>query len=185
MGCCGSKAPSDDVLQNPRAVPSIGIPDAYRGSKVAADAQLTVSGEGAAMASAPVEQDAAYWEVKVVKPGAIFIGVARKLSTKELEAGFSRAKDDDEPPRSWVFDGKVEAGDIIGVAFGQSDLPNLSFTKNGKAQPAFDVRKIGGMVYPVVSVGGGAVIKVEFESEEFANSPPHGFSALMVAQSML
>ena len=111
--------------------------------------------------------------------------MARKLSTKELEAGFSRDKDDDAPLRSWVFDGKVEVGDIVGVAFGQSDLPNLSFTVNGKALSAFDVRKIGGTVYPVVSVGGGAVIKVIFESDEFANSPPHGFSALMVAQSML
>ena len=185
MGCCASKASSEDELENPRALPSIGIPDAFRGSNVEADTQLTVSGTGAAMASAPVEQDAAYWEVKVVKPGDICIGVARKLTTKELEAGFSRARKDDELPRSWVFDGDFEAGDIIGLAFGQSDLPNLSFTRNGKAQPAFDVRKIGGTVYPVVSVGGGAVIKVEFESEEFANSPPHGFSALMVAQSML
>ena len=186
MGCCSSKSSADALeVQNSSAAPSIGIPANLRGAGVEMHEgdPLTVTGKGAAMASAPIEQDAAYWEVKVLKAGSIRMGVSRKLNVKELEAGVSGGGD---APRSWTYaDDNLNEGDVIGVAFSQSDLPNLAFTKNGKPRPTADVRKIGGMVYPVVSVNDGATVKVVFESEEFANSPPSRFSALMVAQSVL
>ena len=124
------------------------------------------------LASSPIEQDAAYWEIKVVKAGAIRLGVARKLGPKELEGGVKPPKGGGEPgngraQRSWCADIALAEGDNVGVAFGQADLPNLSFTKNGKPLPEHDVKKIGGMVYPVFSVGGGACIKVLFESGDF------------------
>ena len=62
-----------------------------------------------------------------------------------------------DPQKIWCLDGGAFAeGDVIGVLFTQCDLPNLSFTKNGEPAREGDVKKIGGMVYPVVSVGGEA-----------------------------
>jgi hypothetical protein len=188
MGCCASSDASAAVLEVQTAPPAIGIPSNLRGANVEMSSgdPLTVSGQGAALASAPIEQDVAYFEVKVLQPGRISIGVARKLSAKELEAGLLKHDGEDkELPRSWVYSAPLAAGDIIGVAFSQADMPNLSFTKNGKEQRKFDVKKIGGMVYPVVSVGDGASLKCVFEAADFANSPPARFGALMVAQSVL
>jgi len=189
MGCCSSNASAAAALEvQGTAPPAIGIPSNLRGANVEMNAgdPLTVSGQGAAMASAPIEQDAAYFEVKIIKPGAISIGVSRKLSAEELESGISKPDGESkELPRSWVYSSHVAEGDVIGVAFSQADIPNLSFTKNGSPERKFDVKKIGGMVFPVVSVGDGASLKCVFEASDFANSPPARFSALMVAQSVL
>ena len=145
---------------------------------------LEVSGSGAALAAAPVEQDSAYWEIVVVKPGPMQLGVSRKMPAKLLDAGLDGKVGD--PPKSWTFDGgKLAEGDVVGVAFTQCDLPNLSFTKNGEPTRESDVKKIGGMVYPVVSVGGEAVIRVVFAPESFANAPPPGAKPLMVVRSIL
>ena len=197
MGCCSSCASKSsgqgDVLEVQGTPPSIGIPSSFRGSKILMDEAdpLVVSGEGAALASAAIEQDAAYWEVKVVKTGTIRLGVARKLVPKELEAGVkplpssAGGASPSKAQRSWCADLVLEEGDNVGIAFGQADLPNLSITKNGKPLPEHDVKKVGGLVYPVFSVGGGAVIKVIFEAAGFEHEPPRSFSPLMVAQSVL
>lgn len=140
---------------------------------------------GAAMASAPIEQDAAYWEVKVVKQGDIQIGVSRKLTSKELETGIKDIPQAGKDQRYWVFSEPLFEGDVIGIAFSQSDFPNLAFTKNGSSMAGNDFKKITGMVYPVVGVGGGATVKVVFENEELSNEMPSRFSPLMVAQSVL
>lgn len=121
-----------------------------------------------------------------MKAGMICIGVARKLSAAELETSLEGANNcDDSARRAWVFDALLKEGDTIGVAFGQTDLPNLAFTKNGKPVPSFDVKKIGGMVYPVVSVANGGAVKVVFDRDGFLNPPPARFSPLMVAHSVL
>jgi hypothetical protein len=208
MGCCASKKDNDSELELQKAVPAIGIPSNLRGSNVTMDESdpLTVGGQGksthdflrsttivahpptipigAAMASAPIEQDAAYWEVKVIKQGDIQIGVSRKLTSKELEAGVSRTAEVGQE-RYWVFSEPLFEGDVVGVAFSQSDFPNLAFTKNGKSMPGNDFKKITGMVYPVVGVGSGACVKVVFEHDQLANEMPSRFSPLMVAQSVL
>lgn len=136
------------------------------------------------MASAPIEQDAAYWEVKVVKQGNIQIGVSRKLNAKELESGINKIPESGKE-RYWVFSEPLFEGDVVGVAFSQSDFPNLAFTKNGRSMPENDFKKITGMVYPVVGVSGGAAVKVVFENDKLANEMPSRFSPLMVAQSVL
>lgn len=53
----------DTLEVNNRAQAAIGIPASLRGSQVemAEGDPLSVSGQGAAMASAPIEQDGAYW----------------------------------------------------------------------------------------------------------------------------
>lgn len=71
MGCCLSpqRRESDaDVGADQGGaddLPRIGFPDAFKGKEVSInDATLTISGKGSALASAPIEQDAAYWEVR-------------------------------------------------------------------------------------------------------------------------
>jgi hypothetical protein len=123
-------------------------------------------------------------QVKCLKPGKLSIGVARKLNQNELEAGIGEACADGIE-RWWTMKAFLKESDVIGVAFGQSDLPNLSFTKNGKPLPSEDVKKIGGLVYPVIGVTGDAVVQVMFESNDFEHPPPSRFSPLMVAQSVL
>ena len=130
MGCCSSCASKSsgqgDVLEVQGTPPSIGIPSSFRGSKILMDEAdpLVVSGEGAALASAAIEQDAAYWEVKVVKTGTIRLGVARKLVPKELEAGVkplpssAGGASPSKAQRSWCADLVLEEGDNIGIAFG-------------------------------------------------------------------
>ena len=118
----------------------------------------------------------------MIAPGSLAIGVSRKLQSEELDAGIDGSSEN----RWWTLDIPLDDGDVIGVAFGQSDLPNLSFTRNGKPLMMHDVKKIGGTVYPVISVGAGACVKIVFESEEFTHPPPTSrFSPLMVAQSVL
>ena len=57
MGCCASKN-DDDLLEVQRALPAIGMPAQFRGSRVEIDSgdALVIGGTGAAMASAPIEQ---------------------------------------------------------------------------------------------------------------------------------
>ena len=66
MGCCASQTSADALEVQSTQLPSIGIPKSNRGSvvKTSDDDPLTITGEGSAMASAPIEQDAAYWEVR-------------------------------------------------------------------------------------------------------------------------
>ena len=144
MGACcasllGGGKDGGVELQAQQPKYKIGIPESCRGSKVKVSEDLTITGEGAALASAAIEQDAAYWEVKVVSTGTIRVGVARKLQSTDLDAGVAATTSpSDGSGKTWCLDSSspgvaLEEGDIIGVAFGQSDLPNLSFRKNAQA----------------------------------------------------
>jgi len=187
MGCCmviqrGDEGQGPD-LEAQTASPMVGIPDNMKGPELQVDGSLVVRGKGSALASAPIEQDAAYWEVKVIKPGSILVGVSRKLRAAELSKVLNDSVD---PPRWWLMDNDaLKEGDVVGVAFGQSDLPNLSFTVNGSSQPSFDVKRIGGLVYPVFSVADGAEIQVVFQEERFESAPPPSFKPLMIVRSLL
>mmetsp|Transcript_13521 Transcript_13521/g.39350 ORF Transcript_13521/g.39350 Transcript_13521/m.39350 type:complete len:192 (-) Transcript_13521:40-615(-) len=191
MGCCFSQSASPGTSSGAEAVglPEIGIPASAKGKDVVVDnANLSISGSGSALASAPIEQDRAYWEVKVVDPGSqgrIRVGVSRRLKEEDLHQEIDEASQGDKR-RVWSFQqGDLKAGDVVGVTFGQSDLPNLSFLVNGEPQPAFDVKKIGGLVYPIFSVGQGATLRVVFDPEHFEQQPPPAAKPLMVVRSLL
>lgn len=186
-----SSLASQVELNEKETRPHIGIPDDFRGPNVKVDTgeSLCITGDGVALASAPIEQDAAYWEIHVTKTGLIKVGVARKMNRGELDRTFD-ASAKDENGHSWCLDGtdtraNLEDGDVVGVAFTQADLPNLSFTKNGKAINFADVKKIPGTVYPVVMIGGGASIEAVFDPEKMNNQPPPTFKPLMVVRSIL
>ena len=90
--------------------------------------------------------------------------------------------------RSWaLLSGKVNLsqGDVIGVAFGQNDLPNLRFTLNDAPLEHLSVNRIRGLVYPAAYVDSGAEIELIFSGRDFAHEPPPTFSPLMAAQSIL
>lgn len=189
MGCCLSKAGSGSAGgEEALELPEVGIPPNAKGKDVEVDAAtLSMRGTGSALASAPIEQDQAYWEVHVLEPGEasrVRVGVSRRLKEQELSRELEDTAED--APRVWSFqhDG-LRAGDVIGVTFGQSDLPNLSFALNGSPQPTFDVKKIGGLVYPVFSVARGAAIRVVFDPDKFEQQPPPTAKPLMVVRSLL
>ena len=79
---------------------------------------------------------------------------------------------DGESP-SWILqDEKLEEGDVIGVHWDQTDLPMLSFTKNGvfldresvnRVRPAIDI-------VPAVSLKDGSC-QVIFDGNSFKQTP--------------
>ena len=60
--------------------------------------------------------------------------------------------------------------------------PTLRVYKSGKE--IFSSRTVGGDVYPVLSVGDGAVVKANFGASPFQFMPP-GFEAIMVSIDLL
>ncbi len=76
--------------------------------------------------------------------GTTCIGVARKLTAAELETGLTGSSNPQGGGvrRAWCVEQHFAVGDVVGIAFGQTDLPNLSFTKNGRPLSSFDVKKV-------------------------------------------
>mmetsp|Transcript_32671 Transcript_32671/g.101099 ORF Transcript_32671/g.101099 Transcript_32671/m.101099 type:complete len:184 (-) Transcript_32671:24-575(-) len=177
--CCRGGAGGDDGGVE-MAAPSRVTLDT-RGPDVLVDKGV-VGGEGIARASTAIEQDAAYWEIRVEAAGDFRLGVCRGLKGGAL----SGALGDGE--KSWALaatDAKAAAGDVIGVAFGQAELPNLTFFLNGEALEAGEVTRIRGEVFPAVSVAGGARVACVFDERSFKHAPPRGHSALRVVQSLI
>ena len=85
-----------------------------------------VNGKGIAMGSCPLECDTAYWEVMLGKnPENVKIGVVRfDPKTDKKPTPISKDK--------WQLeDDSLKEGDVVGIHWDQTDLPMLSFTKNG------------------------------------------------------
>merc|ERR1712232_624455 len=116
---------------------------------------MGVTGIGTALAEILVEQDAAYWEVKVAKMGTrCQIGVAYDLTGNLLQSQIGGGEN------SWsVGSGAGGAafasGDVIGIAYGQGDIPNLRFFHNGQPLGEATVNRVRGEAYPAVSVDDG------------------------------
>ncbi|CAE8639332.1 unnamed protein product, partial [Polarella glacialis] len=113
-----------------------------------------VTGAGVALADTVIEQDSAYWEVRVLEAGSgrsARVGVALDLAGQRLDSQLG------DSVSSWAFGGELPGGplnknDVIGVAFGQGDIPNLRFFKNGTLLVEGEVLRIRGEAYPAVSV---------------------------------
>ena len=130
--CCCPPA-SDDGDDSAVPLPKVRV--GRRGAMVQTketEGGILVVGAGTAMADTSIEQDAAYWEVVVQEPGKGFhVGVAYAQNFGLLDAQIGDGKS------SWAVGpeglSEVKAGDILGVAFGQGDIPNLRFYHNGEA----------------------------------------------------
>lgn len=150
-------------------------------------AGLLVSGHGVALANCVVEQDCAYWEVRVLEPGSssrAFCGVALELNGQRLDSKIGDAQ------TSWAIGGDLPGGplqkdEIIGVAFGQGNIPNLRFFRNGKEIPDTEVLRIRGEVFPAVSVCDGAELLLVFDAPSFAHEAPGRHSAIVPPRKML
>ncbi len=129
-----------------------------QGPKVEVAGATVVGGAGVVLGSCVIDQDAAYWEVKVLRAGGVRIGVARDLSGNLLEQPLGASADD---AKSWALDGDhdnedlftacpLADGDVVTVLFDQGGLPMLTFLKNGA--PLGDigaVSRIRGAVYAI------------------------------------
>ena len=196
MGCCSSKSNNDGPVAAPQ---SIELTE--KGPDVAVKKSL-ISGTGVAYSSNTIEQDAAYapgvlnhstpstrrldprryWEVVVETAGPFRIGVARALKGGALAGSIG----DEE--KSWALASascECSDGDVIGIAFGQAELPNLRFYRNGDELPKAEVQRVRGAVHPAVSVAGSTKLRCVFDEGQFKHEPPRGHSALRASQSLI
>ena len=154
-----------------------------------------ICGSGAALATAPIHQDKAYFEVKVQQASNIFgVGLAtKKTNLNSLPLGTDKF--------SWVLRGDgsiyhdnnklyqlpdslvIAEGDIIGVAF---DHLSLKFLLNN-VELDYSLTGIKGGddqgVYPVVYVDDGSILDTSFHSFHYA--PPTGYDRILIEQSLL
>lgn len=157
----------------------------------------TVGGSGTVRANSPIDQDRCYWEIGVVSSigGAAFsVGISRPFSGSEqlrtLGDQLERSG-----PLSWslrVNDmddalGVIAAeGDVIGIAFDQSDVAILEFFLNGHLIPNASVRGAGirGPIAPSVSVEPGTKLRANF-SHVFKHVARPGMNGLIVARQIV
>lgn len=188
MGCCcrwltggqrdagGFELPQFDspLVRMDRNAPEVQVEPGATGD--------ALSGRGIAYTSTAIEQDAAYWEIHVEKKGRFRVGVCRNL-----DADAMRAELGDENS-SWALrseDAGAVEGDVIGVAFGQAELPNLSFFLNGELLEHGQVNRIRGEVCPAVSVTPEAKLRCVFDEANFEHTPPRTHSAIRVTQNII
>lgn len=147
-----------------------------------------ICGSGGALASAPLVQSKAYFEVKIQQSGVWGVG----LATRNTDLNRSPGGHDAE---SWVlcWDGvlrhnntelqkiqdSAQEGDILGVSY---DHIELNFYVNGKPVDS-PVSGIRGNVYPALYVDDGAILDIVLDN--FHHCPPGGFDKIMLEQSLL
>ncbi|XP_064638722.1 SPRY domain-containing protein 7-like [Lineus longissimus] len=147
-----------------------------------------ICGTGGALASAPIVQNKAFFEVKLQSSGVWGLGLAtRKADLHSVPLGMNSEswvlKDDGILMHNNEEKGKLadlpQEGDIIGVTF---DHIELNFYLNGKPLGT-PFTGIKGTVFPVVYVDEGAILDVQFCT--FYHPPPEGFERIMIEQSLL
>lgn len=153
---------------------------------------FTIGGVGAVIADAGLHQGRAYWEIKVVDfPDEARLGAG--VCKKELpESGYYNSallSSADGTAWTQVFGEQgvqVKPGDLIGVAYDQSDLPLLAFFVNGNKAAEILVRGRGSLLFPVFCVSGGAKVHLNFGPEKFdSTAVPTGFSGIIKAVDLV
>ena len=86
MGCCSSSQAVATQAQ------TCSFDAKRRGKEIKQPNAGTISGTGAALATAALHQDAAYWEFKLVRKGAFCVGVSRKVPADELGSHIGNSK---------------------------------------------------------------------------------------------
>jgi hypothetical protein len=149
---------------------------------------FNITGQGKALGNSQLIQDKAYFEVKVVKPGNIAVGVA-KNNKEHLQEGVGQDSD------SWgilfsAVEGpsmyKVRSGTVIGCLFDQSDFPALvSYVKDDCPIDGAKITGMKGPVVPAISLENGAEVEVIFDSQLLENSVPAGYSPIIFSQNFM
>ena len=65
-----------------------------------------ISGDGVVLGSCAIDQDSAYWEVKILKAGSIRVGVSRELKGQMLDKPIGGNAED---AKSWALDGDKDS----------------------------------------------------------------------------
>nr|CAG4648285.1 EOG090X0EPP [Moina brachiata]SVE93292.1 EOG090X0EPP [Moina brachiata] len=147
-----------------------------------------ICGTGGALANTPINQDKAYFEVRLQQTGIWGLGLATgKADLNKVPLG--------NDPDSWVLcsDGYLrhnkeelhhitqipQEGDTIGISYNHIEL---NFYVNGQKLDC-PFTNVKGEVYPAVYVDEGAVLDVVFE--DFARDPPPGYDKIILECSNL
>mmetsp|Transcript_22336 Transcript_22336/g.68943 ORF Transcript_22336/g.68943 Transcript_22336/m.68943 type:complete len:202 (-) Transcript_22336:2317-2922(-) len=201
MGCLFS---CDDEDDEPMAETEVELSATRKGSQVRLEGG-EVHGSGTVFADAAIHQDAAYWEVKIIKNGGRIVwGISRDIERDALNAALSikegedsacvldsanldptsNPDPEDEAPHSGIM--VLNTNDVLGVYVQQSDLPMVQFYCNGQEIPETAVNRFRGLMYPCVSVMGGAIVKVTFNEESWEYPPAQKkYQAMMKAQELI
>ncbi|XP_028405551.1 SPRY domain-containing protein 7-like [Dendronephthya gigantea] len=187
--CCSRKKPAHNQVPCQEETQDVVLDKQFIGDEVViVKSDLRICGCGAALATGPLVQNKAYFEVKVQCGGVWGVGLAsRKCDLNCLPLG-----NNDE---SWVLrsdggicqSGKVvhqlnvipDDGDIIACTYNHAEL---YFYING-CQVEFPLTGIRGTVYPAVYVDEGAILDVIFKN--FCYPPPDGYSRILFEKSLL
>eukprot|EP00968_Pinguiococcus_pyrenoidosus_P002601 scaffold145_cov261-Pinguiococcus_pyrenoidosus.AAC.29 len=179
-GCCSCCSWEEEAFELSVAPTHVELSEDNRGKEVRVS-NGRVSGNGTVFANAAVHQDAAYWEIKVLKNGGRIVwGISREverdalngalcvrggsdsacvLDSANLDPTSNPDRDpEEETPNSGLM--VLNESDVLGVHVQQSDLPMVQFYCNGQEIPNTAVNRFRGLMYPVVSVMGGATVEV-------------------------
>lgn len=153
--------------------------------------KLVIDGKGIALATTPIDQDKCLFEVLVLNPGSIAVGVCRFPQPEEFSS-FSILSSKD---RCWMasLGGEegpaIEAGDVIGCAVDQSDTPaRVAFFLNGICLSASAKSGIRGEVWPAVFITDGACVEFAFSGERLrylGMLRERGYKPLMASRNLL
>eukprot|EP00744_Colponema_vietnamica_P024793 GILI01036264.1.p1 GENE.GILI01036264.1~~GILI01036264.1.p1 ORF type:complete len:245 (+),score=7.91 GILI01036264.1:36-737(+) len=144
-----------------------------------------IVGDGGCLGSESLVQDKAYWEVHIIKPGAVRVGLFHsQKGPKDLTFPSIVASTD-----CWtVLFGsssrfQVIEGDVLGCIYDQSDLPVFKIFLNNELIETVSGMK--GEVIPLFAICENAKIQIAFDPSCFHYNPPDGFSPIMVSRNIL
>nr|CRZ22744.1 Bm3443 [Brugia malayi] len=157
-----------------------------------------ICGSGAALSTAPIVQNKAYFQVTIQQTdilrkklnkfflGIWGIGLATRsaiLNSVPVTANCWVLRQDGQVVANGEVLGKldepIDESDCIGVAF---DHVELKFYKNGVLLP-LSISNVKGQVYPIIYVGDNAILDVAFRS--FSYNAPVGYEEIMLEQTIL
>lgn len=163
----------------------------------------SATGNGLALVSVSLDQDAAYWEWHISIAGGsvvdnILFGVSSRKDQKFFESKDEEKSSQDEDPcqangTQWMRCVEVRDGDVVGIAMQQSDLPMLQLMLNGEILHLSSINRFKGIVYPSIllpaqSDDDSTKLSVDFvpSEEEFKFSAPGAkYVPIMVARSIV
>jgi len=144
----------------------------------------------------PLEQDKAYWEVKVSELAApCWVGVATgAAAVQDLPEEMDRCEMD--MSKLWgyrsdnqeVFKGKIKAGTVVGMSYNQSSgPPTVNFFLDGELIEGVEIDGIRGVVSPSVGVSQGSSLICNF-SHNFECKPSgryENYDGVILAGNMI
>ena len=172
----------------------VGIHPEHHGEGIKIHDGGRVTGSGTCLSRAPLQQDRAYFECRVVSvgdgaSGQFCVGVCRRPAAVE-DAGKALGGQLGFVAHSWglrstsaAADGPYREGDVLACTFDQNTYPAcLTFFKNGKRLD--EIRGAKGALHAAISVTPGTQLACTF-SVGFKFPPPAGFDGVIECRSLV